>query len=155
MIDLVCFNPLHFSLLNVCMLLSSPISSFLYFGPINSTCNNIITLQFYDEKSPASTKALQLTRDTILYCTVQEKAIAEKETALLKEQELSNRLRDKDYGPAIALALELKRPHRLWSVLRDAMTHGMGEENVDAARGGDGERIDGPSWPYRSLGVLY
>lgn len=53
--------------------------------------------------------------------------IAEKEAVLLKEQELYNRLRDKDYGPAIALALELKRPHRLWSVLRDTMTDGMGE----------------------------
>lgn len=53
--------------------------------------------------------------------------IAEKEVALLKEQELSNRLRAKDYGPAIALALELRRPHRLWGVLRDVMTDGLGE----------------------------
>ena len=89
----------------------------------------------------------------VLYCTVQKKAIAEKETALPKEQEMSNRLRDKDYGPAIALALELKRPYRLWSVFRDAMIHRMREETVDAAGGGDGERIDGPSWPYRSLDV--
>lgn len=53
--------------------------------------------------------------------------IAERESALLKEQELYNCLRNKDYGPAIKLALELKRPQRLWGVLRDAMTEGMGE----------------------------
>ena len=53
--------------------------------------------------------------------------MAERENALLKEQELYNRLRNKDYGPAIALALELKRPQKLWGVLRDAMTEGMGE----------------------------
>lgn len=58
---------------------------------------------------------------------IQEKVIAERESALLKEQELYNRLRNKDYGPAIALALELKRPQKLWGVLRDAMTEGMGE----------------------------
>eukprot|EP00752_Nemacystus_decipiens_P007443 g6652.t2 len=57
----------------------------------------------------------------------EEKVIAERENALLKEQELYNRLRNKDYGPAIALALELKRPQKLWGVLRDAMTEGMGE----------------------------
>lgn len=69
--------------------------------------------------------------------TLQEKLIADRETALLKEQELYNRLRNKEYGPAIALALELKRPQKLWSVLRDAMTEGMGE-GVPAA-GDDGE----------------
>ncbi|CAM9603348.1 unnamed protein product, partial [Hapterophycus canaliculatus] len=57
----------------------------------------------------------------------EEKLIADREITLLKEQELYNRLRNKDYGPAIALALELKRPQKLWSVLRDAMTEGMGE----------------------------
>lgn len=61
--------------------------------------------------------------------------IAERENALLKEQELYNRLRNKDYGPAIALALELKRPQKLWGVLRDAMTEGMGE----GATGADDE----------------
>lgn len=53
--------------------------------------------------------------------------IAERESALLKEQELYNCLRNKDFGPAIKLALELKRPQRLWGVLRDAMTEGIGE----------------------------
>lgn len=65
--------------------------------------------------------------------------IAEQEAALLKEQELYNRLRNKDYGPAIALALELKRPQKLWGVLRDAMTEGMGE-GVPGAAGNEGER---------------
>lgn len=55
---------------------------------------------------------------------------------MLKEQELYNKLRAKDYGPAIGLALELKRPQRLWSVLRDAMTEGMGEKTPGD---GDGE----------------
>lgn len=64
----------------------------------------------------------------------QEKVIAERENALLKEQELYNRLRNKEYGPAIALALDLKRPQKLWGVLRDAMTEGMGE---GASAGGD------------------
>lgn len=68
----------------------------------------------------------------------QEKVIAEKEAALLKEQELYNRLRNKDYGPAIALALELKRPQKLWGVLRDAMTEGMGE-GVPGGAGDKGE----------------
>lgn len=80
-----------------------------------------------------------------VYCTslcgplhsFQEKVIAEKETALLKEQELYNRLRAKDYGPAIGLALELKRPQRLWSVLRDAMTEGMGEATPTASEEGE------------------
>lgn len=70
---------------------------------------------------------------------LQEKVIAEKEAALLKEQELYNRLRNKDYGPAIALALELKRPQKLWGVLRDAMTEGMGE-SVPGAASNEGER---------------
>ncbi len=64
----------------------------------------------------------------LFFCFIlQEKLVAERENALLKEQELYNRLRNKDYGPAIALALELKRPQKLWGVLRDAMTEGMGE----------------------------
>lgn len=67
--------------------------------------------------------------------------IAEKEAVLLKEQELYNRLREKDYGPAIALALELKRPHRLWSVLRDAMTDGMGEVGGDTGERRGGGRV--------------
>lgn len=69
----------------------------------------------------------------------QEKIIAEKEAGLLKEQQLYNCLRNKDFGPAIALALELKRSQRLWSVLRDAMTDGMGESAAGAADDGDGE----------------
>lgn len=63
--------------------------------------------------------------------------IAERESTLLKEQELYNRLRNKEYGPAIALALELKRPQKLWGVLRDAMTEGMGEGGEGAPAGGD------------------
>lgn len=47
----------------------------------------------------------------------------------MKEQELQNRLREKDYGPAIALAFELKRPQRLWTVFWDTMTTGLGEGN--------------------------
>lgn len=68
----------------------------------------------------------------------QEKVIAERESALLKEQELYNRLRNKDYGPAIKLALELKRPQRLWGVLRDAMTEGMGENVPGSTDEGEG-----------------
>lgn len=64
--------------------------------------------------------------------------IAERENALLKEQELYNRLRNKDYGPAIALALELKRPQKLWGVLRDVMTEGMGEGAPGADDDGEG-----------------
>lgn len=88
---------------------------------------------------------------------LQEKVIAERERALLKEQELYNRLRNKDYGPAIALALELKRPQKLWGVLRDAMTEGIGE----GAPGADeGERVlrsviyvDHPKGFWRVVGV--
>lgn len=71
---------------------------------------------------------------------LQEKVIAEREDALLKEQELYNRLRNKDYGPAIALALELKRPQKLWGVLRDAMTEGMGEGEGVPGADDEGER---------------
>ncbi|CAM9151466.1 unnamed protein product [Ectocarpus sp. 4 AP-2014] len=67
----------------------------------------------------------------------EEKVIAERENALLKEQELYNRLRNKEFGPAIALALELKRPQKLWGVLRDAMTEGMGEGGEGGLAGGD------------------
>lgn len=63
---------------------------------------------------------------------------------LLKEQELYNRLRAKEYGPAIALALELKRPQKLWGVLRDAMTEGMGE-GVPGAAGDKGELLSASS----------
>lgn len=76
---------------------------------------------------------------------LQEKVIADRETALLKEQELYNRLRNKDYGPAIALALELKRPQKLWGVLRDAMTEGMGE-GVPGAAGEESECKAAPQW---------
>ncbi|CAM9411585.1 unnamed protein product [Ectocarpus fasciculatus] len=69
----------------------------------------------------------------------EEKVIAERENALLKEQELYNRLRNKEYGPAIALALELKRPQKLWGVLRDTMTEGMGEGGEGAPAGGADE----------------
>ncbi|CAB1108406.1 unnamed protein product [Ectocarpus sp. CCAP 1310/34] len=72
----------------------------------------------------------------------EEKVIAERENALLKEQELYNRLRNKEYGPAIALALELKRPQKLWGVLRDAMTEGMGEGGEGAPAGGDDETTE-------------
>ncbi|CAN0520791.1 unnamed protein product, partial [Ectocarpus sp. 12 AP-2014] len=69
----------------------------------------------------------------------EEKVIAERENALLKEQELYNRLRNKEYGPAIVLALELRRPQKLWGVLRDAMTEGMGEGGKGATAGSDEE----------------
>ena len=74
----------------------------------------------------------------------QEKVIAERESALLKEQELYNCLRNKDYGPAIKLALELKRPQRLWGVLRDAMTEGMGENVPGSTDEGECVTTGGP-----------
>lgn len=74
---------------------------------------------------------------------MQEKAIAEREATLLKEQDLQNCLRGRDYGSAIALALELKRPLRLWSVFRDAMTEGLGDHpSGPGTSGDDGEGLN-------------
>lgn len=67
----------------------------------------------------------------------QEKEIAEREQALLNEQELQNRVRNKDFGAAITLALELKRPQQLWAVLRDTMTERTDDGVLGPAAAGD------------------
>ncbi|CAN0422185.1 unnamed protein product, partial [Discosporangium mesarthrocarpum] len=62
----------------------------------------------------------------------EEKEIAEREATLLKEQDLQNKVRDKDYGAAISLALELRRPQRLWGILKATISEGSGAGGEDS-----------------------
>ncbi|CAM9396122.1 unnamed protein product [Phaeothamnion confervicola] len=49
------------------------------------------------------------------------RAVADREQALLREQELSTAMAHRDHVRAIDLALELRRPQRLWHVLKELL----------------------------------
>eukprot|EP00611_Tribonema_gayanum_P004473 TRINITY_DN1366_c0_g1_i2.p1 TRINITY_DN1366_c0_g1~~TRINITY_DN1366_c0_g1_i2.p1 ORF type:complete len:723 (+),score=200.57 TRINITY_DN1366_c0_g1_i2:1889-4057(+) len=51
----------------------------------------------------------------------QQEAIQKAEEDLLKEQSLANSLRERNFKRAAALAFELKRPNRLWAVIKDML----------------------------------
>eukprot|EP00475_Leptophrys_vorax_P038463 TRINITY_DN6792_c0_g1_i1.p1 TRINITY_DN6792_c0_g1~~TRINITY_DN6792_c0_g1_i1.p1 ORF type:complete len:886 (+),score=244.24 TRINITY_DN6792_c0_g1_i1:285-2660(+) len=61
-------------------------------------------------------------------CTSQEaeKAELERQQFLTKDQELQNRIRQKDYLSAVKLAIELKHPRRLYGILEELIVNGSG-----------------------------
>eukprot|EP00455_Lapot_gusevi_P043756 TRINITY_DN5368_c0_g1_i8.p1 TRINITY_DN5368_c0_g1~~TRINITY_DN5368_c0_g1_i8.p1 ORF type:complete len:584 (+),score=172.12 TRINITY_DN5368_c0_g1_i8:184-1935(+) len=68
-----------------------------------------------------------------LWCDVTEEEMEMAQAAeadrLLQEQQLSNCLLDKDYGQAVAIALRLKQPRRLFTILEE-MIHVEAEDDM-------------------------
>eukprot|EP00003_Mantamonas_plastica_P007368 TRINITY_DN1618_c0_g2_i2.p1 TRINITY_DN1618_c0_g2~~TRINITY_DN1618_c0_g2_i2.p1 ORF type:complete len:537 (+),score=188.36 TRINITY_DN1618_c0_g2_i2:1312-2922(+) len=67
----------------------------------------------------ASDSCIKLWKDTTI--EVEQQAVAEEEEILLKQQDLDNLLRKKDFKRAIVLALELEQPYRTLKVFIEIM----------------------------------